>query len=72
LNDLWEYSAGQWKWVSGSSTISANGSYGTKGIGAAGNGRGSRYGAVSWIGSSGGLWLFVGAKASTRQPLKAL
>jgi hypothetical protein len=37
LNDLWEYSAGQWKWVSGSNLVNASGSYGTKGIAAPGN-----------------------------------
>jgi galactose oxidase-like protein len=60
LNDLWEYSSGQWKWVSGSNTINASGSYGTKGIAAAGNIAGARYAAISWLDSSGDLWLFGG------------
>jgi hypothetical protein len=60
LNDLWEYSAGQWKWVSGANTINTSGSYGAKGIAAAGNAPGARYAGISWIDSSGNLWLFGG------------
>jgi N-acetylneuraminic acid mutarotase len=60
LNDLWEYNAGQWKWVSGSNTVNAKGAYGTLGSAAAGNVPGARYGAVSWMDSSANLWLFGG------------
>jgi N-acetylneuraminic acid mutarotase len=60
LNDLWKYSAGQWKWVSGSNTVNAKGAYGTLGSAAAGNVPGARYGAVSWMDSSAHLWLFGG------------
>jgi hypothetical protein len=61
LNDLWEYSAGQWKWVSGSDTPNASGSYGTQGTAAVDNVPGSRYGASSWLDASDHLWLFGGA-----------
>jgi len=71
LNDLWEYnpSTGQWRWMTGSSTLSlkdSNGNqyaaaaYGTQGVFAAGNVPGSRSGAVSWLGADGNLWLFGG------------
>jgi len=61
LNDLWEYCAGQWKWVSGSDTPNASGSYGTQGTAAVDNVPGSRYGASSWLDASDHLWLFGGA-----------
>jgi N-acetylneuraminic acid mutarotase len=62
LNDLWRYSPGtdQWTWVSGSSTVSTKGVYGTLGMAAAGNVPGARDGSVSWTDSSGALWLFGG------------
>jgi hypothetical protein len=64
LNDLWKYSAtsGLWTWVSGSSTVTdASGVYGTKGTAAPGNVPGARENAVSWVDTSGNLWLFGGA-----------
>jgi len=67
LDDLWEYSpsTGQWRWMSGSTTLLCNdcgqpGVYGTQGIYAAGNVPGSRDSAVSWLDGSGNLWLFGG------------
>ncbi|MGH8319985.1 MAG: kelch repeat-containing protein [Steroidobacteraceae bacterium] len=62
LNDLWEYSpsGGAWTWVDGSSTRNAKGAYGTEGVAASANMPGARDGAVSWIDSSGNLWLFGG------------
>lgn len=67
LNDLWEFSptTKMWTWVSGSSTApSSNGSqpgvYGTQGVATASNVPGGRFGAVSWIDTSGNLWLFGG------------
>jgi N-acetylneuraminic acid mutarotase len=60
LNDLWEFRAGEWTWVSGSTTQGANGSYGTRGTAASGNVPGGRFSAVSWIDPSGKLWLFGG------------
>ena len=60
LNDLWEYSGGQWKWVSGANTGNELGDYGTQGTGAKGNFAGARAGAVSWVDASGNFWLFSG------------
>ncbi len=47
-------------WVSGAKTINQTGTYGTRGTAAAANVPGSRSGAVSWIDTSGNLWLFGG------------
>ncbi len=60
LNDLWEYSGGQWIWRGGSDTINAAGTYGTKGIASAGNIPGARFAAVSGIDASGNVWLSGG------------
>ncbi len=66
LNDLWEFSPAtkQWTWVSGANSVGSNGSasgvYGTLGVAAVGNVPGGRYSAISWIDSSGRLWLFGG------------
>ena len=60
LNDLWEYSGGQWTWMSGSNVINQAGVYGTLGTPAPGNIPGARWGAVSWTDTSGNLWLFGG------------
>jgi N-acetylneuraminic acid mutarotase len=60
LNDLWEYSAGSWTWVSGGNVVSQNGVYGTQGMSSPTNVPGSRTGAVSWIDAGGNLWLFGG------------
>jgi hypothetical protein len=60
LDDLWEYSAGQWTWVSGSNTINQQGTYGTQGVAAASNDPGARYFASGWIDTSGNFWLFGG------------
>jgi hypothetical protein len=60
LNDLWRYSAGEWAWMSGSTGINQQGTYGTLGTPAASNVPGAREGAASWTDSSGDLWLFGG------------
>lgn len=60
FNDLWEYSGGQWNWVSGSSTINQLGTYGTQGVSAATNVPGSRWASAAWTDVSGNLWLFAG------------
>jgi N-acetylneuraminic acid mutarotase len=62
LNDLWKVNTVQGaEWVSGSNTVNANGVYGTLGTPLTGNVPGARSGAVSWIDSSGNLWLFGGS-----------
>lgn len=64
-NDLWEYTPGskEWTWVSGSSTTPGNqlGVYGTEGTASPSNVPGGRASAVSWVDSSGNLWLFGGS-----------
>jgi N-acetylneuraminic acid mutarotase len=71
LNDLWQFdpTTKEWTWVSGSSVMRLNppgdpgqpGVYGTQGIPASSNVPGGREeGTVSWIDSTGNLWLFGG------------
>jgi hypothetical protein len=64
LNDLWEFTAGNWVYVSapvpGSNLINQNGVYGTQGTAAAGNTPGGRQTAVGWVDAAGNLWLFGG------------
>lgn len=60
LNDLWEYSAGQWTWVAGSNTVGQQGIYGTVGNAAPANVPGARLQASSWLDSTGNFWLFGG------------
>ena len=60
FNDLWEYSNGQWRWVSGSSTAEAPGVYGTIGVSDPANVPGARFMASSWMDTEGNLWLFGG------------
>jgi Galactose oxidase, central domain/Kelch motif len=62
LNDLWEYTAGHWVFVSGGNTSKANqnGIYGTQGTAASTNMPGGRQEAVGWADANGNLWLFGG------------
>jgi hypothetical protein len=60
LNDLWEYSGGQWTWVSGSLSADQKGTYGTEGVAAPGSMPGARAGAVGWTDGAGNYWLFGG------------
>jgi len=60
LNDLWEFSAGQWTWIGGSNFASQNGNYGIQGKAALSNIPGARLNAFSWIDPAGNLWLFGG------------
>jgi len=50
----------KWTWVSGSKTVNQAGTYGTQGTAAPSNVPGAREHAVSWLDSSGKLWLFGG------------
>jgi hypothetical protein len=64
LSDLWEYTGGNWVFVSASlpnsDTINQNGVYGTQGTAAAGNTPGGRQTASGWVDAAGNLWLFGG------------
>lgn len=59
-NDLWEYSAGLWTWVSGSDQINETGTYGIKGTPSAANVPPARSGAVEWTDAAGNFWIFGG------------
>src|SRR5262249_30370323 len=59
-NDLWKYSAGQWTWVSGSSSVNQPAVYGVQGTAAAANVPGARWASASWIDLSNRLWFFGG------------
>ncbi len=60
LNDLWQFNGTDWTWVSGDDTTSQSGIYGTMEVADPANIPGSRHGSISWIDSSGNLWLFGG------------
>jgi hypothetical protein len=60
LNDLWEFSGGQWTWVSGDNIANQNGTYGIQTLPAATNVPGSRWGAEGWTDASNNLWFFGG------------
>lgn len=60
LNDLWEFSAGQWTWVGGANVIGESGMYRSQGTASPGNFPGARVYAVALTDSSGNFWLFGG------------
>jgi N-acetylneuraminic acid mutarotase len=60
LNDLWKFNGSKWTWISGDNVNTQNGVYGIKGEADDTNKPGSRWACVSWIDSSGYLWLFGG------------
>src|ERR1035437_8323213 len=61
--DLWEFnpSINQWAWINGSGTICPYGIYGTQGIASPANNPGCRSDFMTWVDTSGNLWLFGGA-----------
>lgn len=65
LNDLWEFTNGQWIWMSGSSSPNQQAVYGTIGVPSANNVPGARVQAVGWADASGNLWLFGGVGYAT-------
>ncbi len=62
LNDLWSFDLAtqNWKWISGSDTLSPYGSYGTMGVSSTSNMPPGMCGACFWSDSSGNLWLWGG------------
>jgi len=66
LNDLWEYSAGQWTWIGGSNLVNQEGVYGTQGTPAQGNFPGARNDSNSWTDAAGNFWLFGGDGVDSR------
>jgi Galactose oxidase, central domain len=65
LNDLWEYSNGQWTRVSGADLVDQSATYGTQGVLAPGNVPGARLEQCGWIDLTGDLWLFGGYSETT-------
>lgn len=59
-NALWRFDGSNWTWISGSNTRDQSGIYGTRGVADAANVPGGRLNSVSWIDTSGNLWLFGG------------
>lgn len=62
MNDLWKYnvSSGLWTWMSGSTTYTQGGVYGTKSVMTSSNVPGARQMSIGWIDNAGDLWLFGG------------
>jgi hypothetical protein len=60
LNDLWEFKAGQWTWLSGANVANQTGTYGVQGVGASTNVPGARWSSAAWADHNGNLWLFGG------------
>ena len=60
LNDLWQYSDGQWTYMGGTQLADQFGVYGTEGTAAITNLPGGRYGGTPWTDASGNLWLLGG------------
>ncbi|HTW80564.1 MAG TPA: kelch repeat-containing protein [Terracidiphilus sp.] len=67
LNDLWEYSGGQWTWVSGANVAfpAQPGVYGALGVAGQGYHPGGRYNPMGWMDKSGNLWTFGGVGYNT-------
>jgi len=60
LNDLWEFTGGQWVWVSGNNLANQTGIYGTQTIADPANFPGARWGAAGWTDVSNNLWFYGG------------
>ena len=60
LNDLWEFSGGQWTWVSGNNIANQTGVYGTQTVAAPANFPGARWGAEGWADANSNLWFYGG------------
>ena len=67
LDDLWEYSGGEWAWVGGSDAFNDPGFYGAQGLPGTKNYPGSRNGALTWTDPQGAFWLFGGEGYSCDQ-----
>ena len=59
-NELWKYSGGEWAWLGGTNTASLPPVYGALNTPSPTNQIGARKDSVTWIDSSGDLWLFGG------------
>ena len=61
-NDLWQYSptTNQWTMIGGSTSLNAQGTYGTAGTAAANNQPGARQQPVTWTDNTGNFWMLGG------------
>ncbi len=68
FNDLWKYDPvdNLWTWMNGDSLIGIFGSYGIKGVFDIANKPGARHRSVSWMDTTGNLWLFGGNNSVNR------
>src|SRR5467141_174353 len=60
LNDLWQFKAGVWTWMSCANVANPTGVYGTQGVAAATNVPGARWSSAAWTDLSGNFWIFGG------------
>ena len=60
LNDLWEYSGGEWTWMGGSDLPDSLGFYGVQGTANPANFPSGRNSSMTWTDAQGNLWLFGG------------
>jgi N-acetylneuraminic acid mutarotase len=62
VNDLWQFTPGngKWVWVSGANSFNGSATYGTKGIGSTGNTPSARYAQSGFKDTSGFFWIFGG------------
>ncbi len=60
LNDLWEYTNGEWTWMAGSNFVNSSGYYNVQGLTGPLNIPGARHDAAAGIDSAGNVWLFGG------------
>lgn len=60
LNDLWEFTGGEWTWMSGANVVNQLGIYGTQGVAAATNVPGARWNPAAWTDAAGNFWLYGG------------
>jgi hypothetical protein len=58
FNDLWEYSGGEWTWVSGSQLALEPPSYGPLGVLSADSLPGGCTGKMSWVDKAGQFWVY--------------
>jgi len=67
LNDLWEYTGGEWVWISGSNVNypAQPGVYGAQGVAGPDYHPGGRYNPMGWMDNSGDLWTFGGVGYNT-------
>ena len=60
LNDIWEFTGGQWLWMGGSQTSGQKGTYGTQNVFNSANIPGARYDATGYVDAAGHFWMFGG------------